>query len=161
MLFPVHWFMSPWWLRRYVPPKHRFLQEKHGVTSQKTAFFIVTAVTTPKSYTIYIFCLPHTWCLIICFQHFIIFFLLHTEQRCQEELNYVTKRTYKQKKMPWEKNISSGIAFEMTLHSNILHSSHCIVTGTSRYKPIIKQEVYILFQCNDTTTCKPLELTWN
>jgi hypothetical protein len=26
--------------------KHRFLQEPHGVTSQKTAFFIVTAVKT-------------------------------------------------------------------------------------------------------------------
>jgi hypothetical protein len=30
---------SPWWRRRYVPPKRRFLQEPHGVTSQKTAFF--------------------------------------------------------------------------------------------------------------------------
>jgi hypothetical protein len=29
-----------------VPPKHRFLQEPHGVTSQKTAFFTVTAVKT-------------------------------------------------------------------------------------------------------------------
>jgi hypothetical protein len=29
---------------RYVPPKRRFLQEPHGVTFQKTAFFIVTAV---------------------------------------------------------------------------------------------------------------------
>jgi hypothetical protein len=29
-----------------VPPKRRFLQEPHGVTSQKTAFFIVTAVKT-------------------------------------------------------------------------------------------------------------------
>jgi hypothetical protein len=27
-----------------VPPKHRFLQEPHRVTSQKTPFFIVTAV---------------------------------------------------------------------------------------------------------------------
>jgi hypothetical protein len=27
-----------------VPPKRRFLQEPHGVTSHKTAFFIVTAV---------------------------------------------------------------------------------------------------------------------
>jgi hypothetical protein len=30
----------------YVPPKRRFLQEPHGATSQKTAFFIVTAVKT-------------------------------------------------------------------------------------------------------------------
>jgi hypothetical protein len=31
---------------RYVPLKCRFLQEPHGVTSQKTPFFIVTAVKT-------------------------------------------------------------------------------------------------------------------
>jgi hypothetical protein len=31
---------------RQVPPKHRFLQEPHGVTSEKTLFFIVTAVKT-------------------------------------------------------------------------------------------------------------------
>jgi hypothetical protein len=29
-----------------VPPKRRFLQESHGVTTQKTPFFIVTAVKT-------------------------------------------------------------------------------------------------------------------
>jgi hypothetical protein len=29
-----------------VPPKHLFLQEPHGVISQKTAFFIVTAAKT-------------------------------------------------------------------------------------------------------------------
>jgi hypothetical protein len=29
-----------------VPLKRRFLQEPHGVTSQKTPFFIVTAVKT-------------------------------------------------------------------------------------------------------------------
>jgi hypothetical protein len=32
--------------RRYFPPKRRFTQDLHGVTSQKTAFFIVTAVKT-------------------------------------------------------------------------------------------------------------------
>jgi hypothetical protein len=32
--------------RRYVPPKRLFLQAPHGVTSHKTAFFIVTAVKT-------------------------------------------------------------------------------------------------------------------
>jgi hypothetical protein len=32
--------------RRYVPSNCRFLQEPHGVTSQKTAFVIVTAVKT-------------------------------------------------------------------------------------------------------------------
>jgi hypothetical protein len=30
----------------YIPPKSRFLEEPHGVTSQKTAFFKVTAVKT-------------------------------------------------------------------------------------------------------------------
>jgi hypothetical protein len=30
--------------RRYVPPKRRFLEEPQVVTSQKTKFFIVTAV---------------------------------------------------------------------------------------------------------------------
>jgi hypothetical protein len=32
--------------RRYVPPKRRFTQDLYGATSQKTAFFIVTAVKT-------------------------------------------------------------------------------------------------------------------
>jgi hypothetical protein len=32
--------------RTDVPPKRRFLQEPHGVTSQKMTFFIVTAVKT-------------------------------------------------------------------------------------------------------------------
>jgi hypothetical protein len=32
--------------RRQFPPKRRFLQEPHGVTTQKTPFFIVTAVKT-------------------------------------------------------------------------------------------------------------------
>jgi hypothetical protein len=45
-LFLVHRFLSPWWRTRWVPPKRRFLQEPHGVTSQKTSFFIVTAVKT-------------------------------------------------------------------------------------------------------------------
>jgi hypothetical protein len=33
-------------MRCYVLPKHRFLQEPQDVTSQKTPFFIVTAVKT-------------------------------------------------------------------------------------------------------------------
>jgi hypothetical protein len=33
-------------LMKEVPPKRRFLQEPHGVTTQKTPFFIVTAVKT-------------------------------------------------------------------------------------------------------------------
>jgi hypothetical protein len=36
----VHRILLPWWRRRYVPPKRRFLQEQHGVTSQKTLIFI-------------------------------------------------------------------------------------------------------------------------
>jgi hypothetical protein len=32
--------------KRYFPPKRRFLQEPQGVTSHKTAFFIVTAMKT-------------------------------------------------------------------------------------------------------------------
>jgi hypothetical protein len=39
VLFLVHRFLSPWWRRRQVPPKRRFLQEPHGVTSQKTPLF--------------------------------------------------------------------------------------------------------------------------
>jgi hypothetical protein len=44
-LFLVHRFLSPWWWRSSVPPKRRFLQEPHTVTSYKTPLFIVTAVT--------------------------------------------------------------------------------------------------------------------
>jgi hypothetical protein len=38
--------LSPWWWRWYFPPKCWFLQEPHGVTSQRTAFFIVTTLNT-------------------------------------------------------------------------------------------------------------------
>jgi hypothetical protein len=40
VLFLVHRFLSPWWRRRQVPPKRRFLQEPHGVTTQKSPFFL-------------------------------------------------------------------------------------------------------------------------
>jgi hypothetical protein len=36
--------LSPWWWKRYVPPKRRILQEPHCVTSQKTTFFNVVLV---------------------------------------------------------------------------------------------------------------------
>jgi hypothetical protein len=36
--------IAPWWRRRYVPPKRQFLQEPHGVTSQKTSFFIFEVI---------------------------------------------------------------------------------------------------------------------
>jgi hypothetical protein len=32
--------MSPWWWKPCVPPKRRFLQESHGVASQKTGFHL-------------------------------------------------------------------------------------------------------------------------
>jgi hypothetical protein len=51
MLFLVHRFLSLWWWRRYVPPKRRFLQEPHGVTSQKTAFF--TLRLAPKTVVLF------------------------------------------------------------------------------------------------------------
>jgi hypothetical protein len=35
-----------WRWRRYVPPKHLLIQNLHAAISQKTAFFIVTAVKT-------------------------------------------------------------------------------------------------------------------
>jgi hypothetical protein len=44
-------------LRRNVPPNRPFLQESHGVTSQKKAFFVVTAVKTSnftKSYIVFL-----------------------------------------------------------------------------------------------------------
>jgi hypothetical protein len=40
----------------YVPPKRLYLQEPHGTTSQKTSFFIVTAVKT----SILTWCYPAT-----------------------------------------------------------------------------------------------------
>jgi hypothetical protein len=43
-LFLVHRFLSPWWRRRQVPPKRRLLQEPHGVTTQKTPFFMILIV---------------------------------------------------------------------------------------------------------------------
>jgi hypothetical protein len=42
-------FLS-WRWRRYVSQKHRFTQDLYGSTSQKTTFFIVTAVKTSNSY---------------------------------------------------------------------------------------------------------------
>jgi hypothetical protein len=39
ILLPRRW-------RRYFPPKRRFIQDLHGATSQKTAFFIDTSVKT-------------------------------------------------------------------------------------------------------------------
>jgi hypothetical protein len=45
-LVPRLWIFVPWMWRRYVPPKRRLTQDLHSATSQKTAFFIVTAMKT-------------------------------------------------------------------------------------------------------------------
>jgi hypothetical protein len=45
-LVPTSMIFLPWKWRRYVPPKRRFTQNLHGATSQKTTFFILTAVKT-------------------------------------------------------------------------------------------------------------------
>jgi hypothetical protein len=45
-LVPRSRIFLPWRWRRYVPPKCRFKQDLHGVTSQRTAFFIATAMKT-------------------------------------------------------------------------------------------------------------------
>jgi hypothetical protein len=38
-----------WRRRRYFPPKRRAISKLHGVTTQKTVLFIVTAIRTAKS----------------------------------------------------------------------------------------------------------------
>jgi hypothetical protein len=52
-------FFLPWRWRRYVPPKHRFTQDLHSATTQKTVFFIVTTVKTSNPTQ----CM---WCFKIC-----------------------------------------------------------------------------------------------
>jgi hypothetical protein len=37
-------FLLPWWWRRHFHPKRPILLEPHGLTPQKTTFFIVTAM---------------------------------------------------------------------------------------------------------------------
>jgi hypothetical protein len=49
-LFLVHRLLSLWLWRGYAPPKGRFLQEPHGVTSQKTAFSNVFPAYFPFLY---------------------------------------------------------------------------------------------------------------
>jgi hypothetical protein len=53
ILFLASGFFLPWRWRRHALPKHRFSQDLHDATSQKTAFFIVTAVKTsnPSPYS--------------------------------------------------------------------------------------------------------------
>jgi hypothetical protein len=50
--------LPPWWWRQYVLPKRRFLQEPHGDTFQKTAFFIVLLnVIPPFHHDVKLICL--------------------------------------------------------------------------------------------------------
>jgi hypothetical protein len=53
-------FLSCRW-RRYVPPKRRFTQDVHSATSQKTAFFIVTAVKTSDLTSFSCVCFLFLW----------------------------------------------------------------------------------------------------
>jgi hypothetical protein len=68
LTFLACWFFSLWWWRWYVPPKHWFLQEPHGITSQKMAFFIITAIKV-LNLTTYVL-----WCVwsdtVVTMQHF-------------------------------------------------------------------------------------------
>jgi hypothetical protein len=52
--FLVH-RLSPRWWRRYVPPKCRFLQETHGITSQKTPILHSHRRENLRSYPQYVF----------------------------------------------------------------------------------------------------------
>jgi hypothetical protein len=54
-LFLDRWSLSPWWWRRHVPPKRRFIQEPRCATSQKTAFFILTAMKTSNLASYFVF----------------------------------------------------------------------------------------------------------
>jgi hypothetical protein len=53
-LVPRSRIFLPWRWRRYVPPKRRLTKYLHGTTSQKTAFFIVTAMKTSNLTIFYV-----------------------------------------------------------------------------------------------------------
>jgi hypothetical protein len=46
MLLLTRGFFLPWIWRWHIPPKCQFSQDRHGATSLKTAFFIVTTMKT-------------------------------------------------------------------------------------------------------------------
>jgi hypothetical protein len=52
-LVPRSRSFPPWRWRRYINPKRQFTQDLHGATSQKTTFFIVTAVKTSNLTQLY------------------------------------------------------------------------------------------------------------
>jgi hypothetical protein len=57
-LFLARGFFPPWWWRQYGPPKHPFLQEPHGDTSQKAIFFKIL-FSLENCYTTFKHCLHH------------------------------------------------------------------------------------------------------
>jgi hypothetical protein len=71
-LVPRSRIFLPWRWRRYVLPKRRFIQDLHGATPQKTAFFIVTALKTTNSTNILSFIICTNF-LPICFYYLCIF----------------------------------------------------------------------------------------
>jgi hypothetical protein len=60
--FIARGFLIPWRCRRYLPPKRRLTKYLHGATSQKTAFFIVTAVKTSNLTRIICFVMRYFGC---------------------------------------------------------------------------------------------------
>jgi hypothetical protein len=67
-MFLVHRFLSPWWWRHYIPLKRWFLQQPHGVTSQKMAFFRIETVSTLLIWLQANYLTSHSWANLSCFQ---------------------------------------------------------------------------------------------
>jgi hypothetical protein len=72
--------------RRQVPPKRLFLQEPHGVTSQKTPFFLVTAVKTSN--------LTYCYFVFVSKEEAVVYFesLYHCSPRGREEIHEEPQR---------------------------------------------------------------------
>jgi hypothetical protein len=105
-LFLVHRFLLPWW-RRYVRPKCRFLQEPHGVTSQKTQFFIVTAAKASNLTHVSLF-LYQSWDLNITLlrlvapstSEFLVYFSVYVQLRCLPQSFLFIENMYPTWRMP-------------------------------------------------------------
>jgi hypothetical protein len=69
-LVPRSRIFIPWRWRQYVPPKHRLTQDLHDATSQKTTFFIVTAVKTSNLTYSLLFIVPVTTLFITSLSYF-------------------------------------------------------------------------------------------
>jgi hypothetical protein len=65
-LVPRSQIFLSWRWSRHVPPKRRFSQDLHGATSQKTTFFVLTAVVTSSPTCVFH---AHISCHIILFDH--------------------------------------------------------------------------------------------